>query len=82
MRRGSCYLGEVFVELWVEESHLWLHVLVQHQGEHWEHGVDGGIAGRRGGEGWDRQCVCVSECVCVWSIDRYKYRRERGTDST
>lgn len=37
------HLGEVLVELWVEESHLRLHVLVQHQGEHWEHGVDGGI---------------------------------------
>lgn len=41
------YLGEIFVKLWVEESHLRLHVLVQDQGEDGEHGVDGGVPAER-----------------------------------
>lgn len=40
---GANYLGEVFIKLRVEKSHLRLHILVQDQGEHGEHGVDGGI---------------------------------------
>lgn len=34
------YLGEVFVQFRVQQRHLWFHVLVQDQGEHWEHCVD------------------------------------------
>lgn len=42
-KKGALYLGEVFIKLWVEKSHVWLHILVQNQGEHRKHGVDGGI---------------------------------------
>lgn len=38
------YLGKVFVKLWVKQCHLWLHILIQHQREHWEHGVDCSVA--------------------------------------
>lgn len=41
--KEALYLCEVFIKLWVEQSHLRLHVLVQNQREHRKHGVDGGI---------------------------------------
>ena len=40
---GSTF-GEVVVELQVQHGHVWLHTLVQHQQEHWKHGVDGHVA--------------------------------------
>jgi hypothetical protein len=36
-------LAELLVQFRICESYLVRHVLVQYQGEHWEHGVDGGI---------------------------------------
>lgn len=50
---SSPYLGEVLVKLWVQQSHLWLHILVQHEGEDWEHGVDGCIPGWKDSTGMD-----------------------------
>lgn len=38
------YLGKVFIKLWVKQCHLRLHILIQHQREHWEHGVDCSVA--------------------------------------
>lgn len=38
------YLGKVFIKLRVKQCHLWLYILIQHQREHWEHGVDCSIA--------------------------------------
>lgn len=50
LKKGVLHLCEVFIKLWVEKSHIWLHVLVQNQGEHRKHGVDGGIPAQRGGQ--------------------------------
>lgn len=36
-------LSEVLIKLWVEQGHLWLHILVQDQGEYRKHGVDSRI---------------------------------------
>lgn len=38
------YLGKVFIKLWVKHRHFWLHILIEHQRENWEHGVDCSIA--------------------------------------
>jgi len=40
-----CYLGEVFIELRIQQSHFRLYILIQHQRKDREHGVDGGITG-------------------------------------
>ncbi len=63
--KGRRYLGEVFVKLWVEKSHLWLHILVQNQREHREHGVDGGIAGTQRNKGWATNPHAYIICIYV-----------------
>ena len=46
------HLGEVLVELGVQHRHLRLHVSVQHQREHGEHGVDRRVPGAEAERGY------------------------------
>lgn len=56
------HLGEVFIKLWVKQCHLWLYILIQHQREHWEHGVDCSVA------------VNKSEC-CIKTTDTQRQNK-------
>lgn len=63
-------LSEVLIKLWVEQGHLWLHILVQDQGEYRKHGVDSRITThkvKKKRKKWEMKRGEATKLKVIWS---------------